>query len=641
MLPAAIWLLVQEALLVVDCPRATAGPVPIACGLREAPPEGRAAWRPVRIAGGAPAVLVRTPFGAAVHAVLPGVAAGAHPLRLERGAGTAPRPARVSCDGSGAVWECDAWRVGFDRDGSVEIGDESCRLWPPGPRDGQWSVRAGNPVRTVLAWESEATTLYAILHAGVRAVELTLVVREGGSGEPGPLGLDVRRDGDEAPEWPPEPEPETETRPDDEPPFELVVESLRSALWEPVAPSSPGGAALAARRFGPTSPVEPPREGPVLAIAPWEAPAPGETRVLRLRIGEGERAGDALARPGRAAPPDCGDLVALRRKLDAALAAFRADPRHGLLHRRGDFGDWRMDLARVGNLEWDSSLGFLLRWTRSGDRADGVQALAGVEHLLVRDRDPETGLFFQHGREHRSGIVEPGHHWVEGVAAVAHWSCDPWLEDEARALAAAQLAAFERMSLETALPRCLGWALTALCALHPLAADRSRSEKLIAKMEKSVLSRQSDAGHFQLESSTAREGGFRVCPFVDGGILLPALERSSRITRSGAAAFAIARAREALWRDGVVREPDGTILVSSILIAPRSGRAVAKAGRAEGEEVVLFLSGVAGSGPDVLESGLLRRAASSLTLDDRVLLGKGISMLMRAIPAYAARRRCG
>ena len=40
-----------------------------------------------------------------------------------------------------------------------------------------------------------------------------------------------------------------------------------------------------------------------------------------------------------------------------------------------------------------------------------------------------------------------------------------------------------------------------------------------------------------------------------------------------------------------------------------------------------------------LEAGLLvRRAENSLALDERTYLGKGISMLMRALPAYAAQK---
>ena len=70
----------------------------------------------------------------------------------------------------------------------------------------------------------------------------------------------------------------------------------------------------------------------------------------------------------------------------------------------------------------------------------------------------------------------------------------------------------------------------------------------------------------------------------------------------------------------------------------KNGRVVSSGGRAEGEEVALFLAGVATAGADEDVAGLLRRAESSLALDSRTYLGKGISMLMRALPAYAARR---
>ena len=44
-----------------------------------------------------------------------------------------------------------------------------------------------------------------------------------------------------------------------------------------------------------------------------------------------------------------------------------------------------------------------------------------------------------------------------------------------------------------------------------------------------------------LEASTAQEGNFRVSPFVDGGIVLPALERAAAFTKTRGAAPAIAR----------------------------------------------------------------------------------------------------
>jgi hypothetical protein len=631
MLCAAAFLIVQDVLLLGDAARGVDGPVPISCGLLDAPMEGRTAWRPVGIPGGGPAVLVRTPFGPALHAVLPRVGPGATSLRLERGAGPAP-PVRLTCGESGGVFESDGWGIGFERDGSIEVEGESCRLWPDAPRHGRWTVREADPVRAVLVWETAGATLYAMLHAGTRAVELTLVVKGGAGGGAAALGLEVLRAGEE-----PAPVAAPESRPD-EAPFESVAGALGSSLWEPVERSGTGVAMLV-RRFGPTSPVERPSGGRLLAVDPCEALPPGEERVLRVRLGEDARACDVLSRPARRAAPEGVGPHRLRRRLDAAISAFRADPRHGLMWRRDDLGDWRMDASRVGNLEWDTSLGFLRRFFRNGAREDAAQAVTAVEHLLLRDRDPATGLFFQHGREHRSGVVEPGHHWAEGLAEAAAWLCDPWLEDEARTLACRQLEAFGRMDLDAALPRSLGWALTALCALHPVAPEAAQSRKAITRIERFVLSRQTDAGHFMLEPSTAREGGFRVSPFVDGGILLPALERASRITRNPATAAAVSRAREALWRDGVAREPDGAVLVSSILIAPLTGRVVARRGRAEGEEIVLFLSGIAGRGIDALEAALLTRAESSLALDERIFLGKPISMLLRALPAYEERKR--
>ena len=139
------------------------------------------------------------------------------------------------------------------------------------------------------------------------------------------------------------------------------------------------------------------------------------------------------------------------------------------------------------------------------------------------------------------------------------------------------------------------------------------------------------------EGSTLREGAFRVSPFVDGGILIPALERASKITSRRETRRAVREARAALWRDAVVLDPDGPALVSSVLIDAGSGRPQGRGGRAEGEEVLLFLAGM-GSGSD-FEAPLLRRARASVALDRRTYLGKPVSMLMRALPAFGARCR--
>jgi hypothetical protein len=661
-LSVAASLALQAPLVVLDVARETRAPAAVSCGLVDAPLRAGETWRPVRLRGRgllAPGVLVREPLGTAVRVLLPrGVPRGAFALTVEKSAASSLPAARLAVLPDGAVWETAGLRAAFEPGARVDLGHVTCRLYPPASLEGAWTVRSRDPMRVVLAFGDGTArpplVLLAALHAGVPAVSLSLVVRGEAGVSPAALGLEILPAGAPEPAELPVAEPADAEAPAAEPPpepaLDAVLEDLRWSPWDAVPVA--GGATASVRRHGPAAPRAVERSGDrvrILAIEPWEALASGEERALLVEIGDGNGAG-VIARPGafpsrvrllaRCAPAGaCRELARLRTKLDAALGAFRADPRHGLLHRPPDLGDWKMDGSRVGNLEWDTALGFLVRFFETGDRLDAAQAAAGVEHLLLRDRDPGSGLFFQHGAEHRSGVTEPGHHWAEGAVLVASWLSDPWLLDGARRLAEDQVAAFAKLDAASALPRSLGWALTALAAGHELAPAREKSLAAIARLEDAILSRQSDAGHFQIERSTARDGAWRVSPFVDAGILFPGLEKAAAVTREPRTGEALRRARSALVRDAIVTDPDGPHLASSVLIEPRSGRVAARGGRAEGEEIALFLSGLGPADAGRAWDALLARAAESLALDERIYLGKGISMLMRALPACAARRR--
>jgi hypothetical protein len=664
---AAIATLAQQEPTIFVRPAPGAGSMPclVTCGLVDVALERDAPWTHVtlRVGGAAsPGVIVRRPFGAVVRATVAGLPPGRETaLRLARPLASPREAHRLHAGDGEALWEDGAFSATFLAFGAIASGDLVCELAPAARRAGRWELRDQDPLRAVLVWKPEdpsvGAVLYAVVHAGAPGFEATLLLEPSVHGPGGVAGLRFHA-ASEGP--PPGPACSAETRPeeeDEEPPepsFEEVLGDLASAPWRTVA-LRPAGWCARVRSHGPAAPVAcEPRDGPatlLVAIQPHETPRPGDRRLLRAHVapqGPWSRGPGGLARPGATArsvpglgrggaPGACRATAHLARKLDAAVAALRSDPRHGLLHRASDLGDWKLDAARVGNLEWDTSLGFLVRFLDRGEPVDAWQALCGVEHLLLRDRDPATGLFFQHGPEHQSGVVEAGHHWAEGFAAVAAWTDDPWLEDDCRRLAAAQIAAFAGMDPGAALPRSLGWALTALCALHAVAPDEQRSRDAILRLERFLASRQGPSGHFALEPSSVREGASRVAPFVDGGIVLPALERARRITRRARTADVVRRARGALLRDAIDRRPEGPVLSSSLLIDEKSGRVVGRAGAAEGEEIVLFLAGVGLD--DARARELLAAAEVSLALDRRVYLGKPVSMLMRALPALAARCR--
>ena len=147
----------------------------------------------------------------------------------------------------------------------------------------------------------------------------------------------------------------------------------------------------------------------VLVVEAPESLSRGSRASFRLRLGDGARR-RRRARPARfppawpggarfGPPSRCRDLARLsapaRRRGRRVPGGPASRP---ACTRRGDLGDWRMDSLRFGNLEWDTSLGFLLRVrSTAAIGSTAAQAILGVEHLLLRDRDPATGLFFQHG----------------------------------------------------------------------------------------------------------------------------------------------------------------------------------------------------------------------------------------------------
>jgi hypothetical protein len=140
----------------------------------------------------------------------------------------------------------------------------------------------------------------------------------------------------------------------------------------------------------------------------------------RLPRGFVERAGLLPAAGG------CGET--LRRQLAVALPALRELP--GV---RGA-GDFARSGGVVTNLEFDSTFALLRCAVAFGDRE--LFALAGrcARHLRDRDLDVRTGLPFPHGPDHRTGVPEPGHAWLQGLLWVGLMTADDGLLDTARTI---------------------------------------------------------------------------------------------------------------------------------------------------------------------------------------------------------------
>lgn len=149
--------------------------------------------------------------------------------------------------------------------------------------------------------------------------------------------------------------------------------------------------------------------------------APDRRSVAAIGRNEWEQAG--------LLPPTRGLGRSVRNRLLATVPRLPAAP--GLRGR----GDWVRSGGTVTNLEFDTALG-LARLGLAAERADLlVAALAAARHTLDRDLDRGSGLPFPHGTDHRTGVPEPGHAWLQGMLLVG---C-VWADDELL-LAAGSLA---------------------------------------------------------------------------------------------------------------------------------------------------------------------------------------------------------
>jgi hypothetical protein len=330
-------------------------------------------------------------------------------------------------------------------------------------------------------------------------------------------------------------------------------------------------------------------------------------------------------------------LKAWSAALKKDLEAWRGSPKHGLGYRRGDGGDWFMGQGRAGNLEWDTAFGLAARFMDVGDPIDLFHAEAAVDHLLARDRDARSGLFFVHGAGHRTGRVEIGHHWTEGLRLVLETTDDPSLRLAVARVANDQADAFKACDLAAALPRSLGWGLLSLSALHPFATDKEASAAAIARFRARVASSATREGHLDLERfDPSPTAPFRVSPFVVGGIVLPAFVSTAAIPPTRDEAALARRVGRALLSDAYAIVEGRRVLRSSLFCDPARGRVVGSSGEATGEERLLFLAGLSTLGREFAPSQVeLSAAEATRAAPSKVFLGKEISTTLRALASLA------
>lgn len=518
-----------------------------------------------------------------------------------------------------------------------------------------WVTTARSPVRTRLTLRTPQGNeiLRLTLHAGEERIDLARVQVAGAqararSGHPLKLrfGLGVPAVRDARGGW---------RRPRDE--AISIIErdgALRldgDALTEGIALQASDGAVgtlttgMQGGERPPTLTLTP--EG-VLRLGPGMPAGPGEGSIQRFTwtSGVGRAVGPVLARPGdrpqphgrtrRAAAP----LASLAGRVDRSLRGWLQDARGGPLRDGAGRGDWPMSFEEVGNLEYDTTLGLLGAYRRTGDSAFACAAMAARDHQVTRDRDAAaTGLFFPHGLDHRSGTIEIGHHWIEGLCLHARWSGDPAAIGTRDAILEAQLATLGRVDLDELKPRSLGWGLLAL-VVGDEAKPTHAGRREIVRWIRHLVKKQGAHGHLELVpiGGVAR-GRFVITPYVEGGIILPALARAAARAPSNGARAGVRRLRAALVRDAF-REDDErrTRVVRRIEVERGSKRPLRTRGMAPGEDAALVVAGLLRSGARLQGdmAGALRAVPATWSVPHRRYPGRVLSVLAHAVAVVGA-----
>jgi len=645
--------------------------LPIACGIFGALPPGMVCGRIVELKDGAgrpvPAVFRRFRRGYRLHAVLP---AGGGTRRVLRVGRRRPRvtlpPLRTSVTPRGGLIGLPDQSWELLPGGIVCMGEWTFAPWPAATSDGEWKLRSNDPLRIDVTYEGhlaprgEGARLRFVLaltihrhtdrvaisiHADARRVVtltrgLGLLVRSGeGLGLRGRDRVLLRAATgpltgarESASVWRLERRKWTSSR---NAALEIQAGDPLLVEWGSAFPIRD----LELRAGG--------RELLLLGAPAGARLRRGEGRILRFRLGFGgcEPPYPALVIPGSALRRAGGGTTLVRRPMRGNVAALTEpliakwlrDPWHGLQLEGPDAGDWLMGRETVGNLEYDTVLGLLQRAHGLSDVRAFETALTCLDQSLARDRDAgDTGLFIPHGAGHRGAQVEPGHHWIEGVLLAEHWTMDPLLTLEVDRILASQLRTFTGLTLDQALPRDLGWGLLALGSGAVRSQDHAGYRRAVLRWRRHILARQHARGPLCLVPDRGRKGLFRINPFVQGGILAPALARSLLFCPSGADRKRIRRLARFLARHGMTLVDGVSALPRRITFDSRAGRVTGFSAPAEGEHAALFLAGITAADPALRSHRNLHALRGALTGQLRAsrkrYTGREMSLLMRALP---------
>lgn len=214
--------------------------------------------------------------------------------------------------------------------------------------------------------------------------------------------------------------------------------------------------------------------------------------------------------------------AALRTQLARALPQLRELP-----GERGA-GDFLRSGGVVTNLEFDTSYALLRCAVALRAPAVFVQAQRAARHLVDRDLDARSGLPFPHGPDHRSGVPEPGHTWLQGVLWCGLLAADDGLLAAAQALGEALALQPPREGGARERLRDFAWPLLELEALLRVAP----SPRLAAAADAyaaAIAGRWDPARRaFRFGEDATGDGGVLERGWLAGGLLLPALHAHLR-----------------------------------------------------------------------------------------------------------------
>lgn len=622
-----------------------------------------------------PAMFHRRPGRRILHAALPAASAGGR-LRVRAGAPAGPAAPRIQAGLEGAgreAWiDTGAGRIRLGPGTTIHSVSESFTIFPE-PAGGRWSVVHRCPLRVELLCEgrgsggsgSVSVAVTVAAHAGADRLEIGLLLEaadEAGLAAGAGIAFGMRnaaslRLGDTIVEG----RPAARRRLtwsggvwwED---GERVAEAARGVIG--IGRASAGWLVLPNGREEGFENLEVQAGGGSAAVH-WAGPgsrlARGEGRIFRALLGVGPAPPSAApmvlprvpASAASALAPGLGDGPGpTSDPIDVAAAGlvadFLADPARGLLTSGPGAGDWRMDRDSVGNLEYDTVGGLLGFAASARVPAAFAQAQASADHLLGEDVDRSaTGLFFEHGPAHRSGRVEAGHHWLEGPLLLDLWLDDPLRRRVLGAALERQIGTFAALDLSRQFPRSLGWGLRALAAGATAAPARAPWIREVRRWRRRILGAQARSGILLLAREEREPHLFAESPFVQGGILAPALAASTGPAPDAEATAAAARLARFLAAHAILRAKDGWRLAETLVYDARAGSVAGRSGRVPGEEAALFLAGVLRACPalagDSAVEGLRRSIPATLGAERRRFIGRELSLLLRALPGLRTR----